>query len=140
MRLHSAALERQNPSALGLPAGRGLLGTSRSFTVHSRCCPTPARARSHAHHARPAPLWLQAEARQLPAALQHAQHALAASQGEHGPSWALLALVLSAQQELPQALAASEAGLNQAGPNHSPLLLKIKVGACWMAFALSAVL
>lgn len=75
-------------------------------------------------------LRLQAEARQLPAALQHAQQALAASQGEHGPSWALLALVLSAQQELPQALAASEAGFSQAGPTYSPLLLKIKVGAC----------
>ena len=98
--------------------------------MHGRCCHTPARACSHAHHAQTASLCLQAEARQLPAALQHAQQALAVSQGEHGPSWALLALVLSAQQELPQALAASEAGLSQAGPTHSPLLLKLKVGAC----------
>ncbi|KAK9804267.1 hypothetical protein WJX72_004067 [[Myrmecia] bisecta] len=69
---------------------------------------------------------LQAEARQLPAALRSCRAALAASAGTHAASWALLALVLSAQQRIPMALAVADAGLAEAGPLYESLLLKIK--------------
>ena len=70
---------------------------------------------------------MQAEARQLAAAEQNSRAALKASAGSHGPSWALLALVLSARQHLPAALAVATAGLQEAGPAYETLLLKIKV-------------
>ena len=72
-------------------------------------------------------IWLQAEARQLPAAETNCRAALKASGGCHSPSWALLALVLSARQHIAAALAVASAALEEAGPPYEGLLLKIKV-------------
>ena len=71
---------------------------------------------------------MQAEGRQLPAAETNCRAALKASGGCHPPSWALLALVLSARQHIPAALAVAAAALEEAGPAYEGLLLKIKVG------------
>ena len=70
---------------------------------------------------------MQAEGRQLPAAETNCRAALKASGGCHPPSWALLALVLSARQHIPAALAVAAAALEEAGPAYEGLLLKIKV-------------
>ena len=72
-------------------------------------------------------MWLQAEARQLPAAETNCRAALKASGGCHPPSWALLALILSARQHIAAALAVASAALEEAGPSYEGLLLKIKV-------------
>lgn len=69
----------------------------------------------------------QAEARQLAAAETNCKAALKASGGCHPPSWALLALLLSARQQIPAALAVAAAALEEAGPAYEGLLLKIKV-------------
>lgn len=71
---------------------------------------------------------MQAEGRQLAAAETNCRAALKASGGCHPPSWALLALVLSARQHIPAALAVAAAALEEAGPAYEGLLLKIKVG------------
>lgn len=76
------------------------------------------------------PLPLQAEARQLAAAETNCRAALKASGGCHPHCWALLALLLSARQEIPAALAVASAALEEAGPAHEGLLLKIKVAHC----------
>lgn len=73
----------------------------------------------------------QAEARQLAAAETNCKAALKASGGCHPLSWALLALLLSARQRIPAALAVAAAALEEAGPAYEGLLLKIKVqGRC----------
>ncbi|KAA6422731.1 MAG: hypothetical protein FRX49_07266 [Trebouxia sp. A1-2] len=69
---------------------------------------------------------VQAEGRQLPAAETNCRAALKASGGCHPPSWALLALVLSARQHITAALAVAAAALEEAGPAYEGLLLKIK--------------
>ncbi|DBB12255.1 hypothetical protein WJX82_010413 [Trebouxia sp. C0006] len=69
---------------------------------------------------------VQAEGRQLAAAETNCRAALKASGGCHPPSWALLALVLSARQHIPAALAVAAAALEEAGPAYESLLLKIK--------------
>lgn len=73
---------------------------------------------------------MQAEARQLAAAEQNCRQAVKASGGAHGPSWALLALVLSARHQLSAALAVVAAALQEAAPAYEGLLLKIKVRPC----------
>ena len=70
---------------------------------------------------------VQAEARQLAAAETNCKAALKASGGVHPPSWALLALLLSARQQIPAALAVASAAVEEAGPAYEALLLKIKV-------------
>lgn len=70
---------------------------------------------------------VQAEARQLAAAETNCKAALKASGGVHPPSWALLALLLSARQQIPAALAVAAAAVEEAGPAYESLLLKIKV-------------
>ncbi|KAL3145534.1 hypothetical protein ABBQ32_003359 [Trebouxia sp. C0010 RCD-2024] len=69
---------------------------------------------------------VQAEARQLAAAETNCKAALKASGGVHPPSWALLALLLSARQQTPAALAVATAAVQEAGPAYERLLLKIK--------------
>ena len=76
---------------------------------------------------------MQAEARQLAAAETNCRAALKASGGCHPPAWGLLALLMSARQRIPAALAVASAALEEAGPAYEGLLLKIKVMLlhCW---------
>lgn len=69
---------------------------------------------------------MQAEARQLDQAAAGARAAVEASGGTLGPAWSLLALVLSAQQRVSEALAVSQEGLREADTREHPQLLAIQ--------------
>eukprot|EP00884_Botryococcus_braunii_P022624 jgi/Botrbrau1/9045/Bobra.0376s0021.1 len=69
---------------------------------------------------------LQAEARQLDEAEAGARASLQTSGGTLGPAWALLALVLSAQQRVAEALSVTQEGLREADPREHPQLLAIQ--------------